>query len=135
MKDEGLLIEQAGDVQLEFVMLDPYIRKTLSYNKEKNNGEYSTVGMKRCADEQIIRAPDVYGIYKFRLFYQRQGLSLINENTQVSIRPYKHNEFPRFILAAYPYYTRQDLEGLLEVQCDCDDDWFCSFCLYLLICW
>ena len=40
--------------------------------------------------------PDVYGIYKFRLF---------NENTQVSIRPFKHDEFPRFILAAYPYYT------------------------------
>ena len=46
--------------------------------------------------------PDVYGIYKFRLFYQRQGLSLINENTQVSIRPFKHDEF---LLAAYPYYT------------------------------
>lgn len=47
----------------------------------------------------------MYGIYKFRLFYQRHGVSLINENTQVDIRPFKHNEFPRFILAAYPYYT------------------------------
>ena len=47
----------------------------------------------------------MYGIYKFRLFYQRHGVSLINENTQVDIRPFKHTEFPRFILAAYPYYT------------------------------
>ncbi|KAM7457302.1 hypothetical protein BLSTO_01945 [Blastocystis sp. subtype 1] len=85
----------ADDVQIEFVMLDPYVRKTLSYNATSNNGDYST----------IIRAPDVYSIYKFRLFYQRQGVSLINENTQVDIRPFKHNEFPRFILAAYPYYT------------------------------
>lgn len=57
-------------------------------------------------DDQIIHVPDVYGVYKFRLFYQRQGVSFINENTQVSIRPFKHNEFPRFILAAYPYYVK-----------------------------
>lgn len=38
-----MLDMQADDVQLEFVMLDPYIRKTLTYEKEKNNGDYSTV--------------------------------------------------------------------------------------------
>ena len=88
-------------------MLDPYIRKNLTYVEEHDNGDYSTVDRGREEDdEQIIHVPDVYGVYKFRLFYQRQGVSFINENTQVSIRPFKHNEFPRFILAAYPYYVK-----------------------------
>ena len=30
-------------MQIEFVMLDPYVRKTLSYNATSNNGDYSTV--------------------------------------------------------------------------------------------
>lgn len=85
----------ADDVQVELVMLDPYVRQTLSYNEQSNDGTFYTV----------IRAPDVYGIYKLRLFYQRQGISLIDRSDQVSIRPFKHNEYPRFILAAYPYYT------------------------------
>ncbi|KAK8826370.1 hypothetical protein WA538_001508 [Blastocystis sp. DL] len=86
---------RTDDMQVEFVMLDPYVRKNLTFVADQPDVDYSTV----------IKVPDVYGIYKFRLFYQRQGLSLINENTQVSIRPFKHDEFPRFILAAYPYYT------------------------------
>ncbi len=30
--------------------------------------------------------------------------SFLQVSTQVSIRPFKHNEFERFIFGAYPYY-------------------------------
>ena len=51
-----------------------------------------------------VQIPDVYGIYKFRVMYRRPGLSVISLNDQVSIRPYRHNEYERFIGAASPYY-------------------------------
>ncbi|KAK8814201.1 hypothetical protein WA158_008063 [Blastocystis sp. Blastoise] len=81
----------ATDIQLEFRMLDPYVR----INLEGENGHYHAQ----------FKIPDVYGIYKFRVMYRRLGYSVIESNTQVSVRPFRHNEFPRFIRAAFPYYT------------------------------
>lgn len=83
----------ANDVQLEFVMLDPYIRQGVT-NVNKN-GQY----------EIHFKIPDVYGVYKFRVMYRRPGYSTLSVEEQVSIRPYRHNEYERFIVAALPYYT------------------------------
>ena len=80
------------DVQLEFVMLDAYVRKTMTHDSK---GRFSVT----------IQAPDAYGIFKFRVMYRRVGLSTITLNTQVSLRPYKHDEYERFILSAFPYYA------------------------------
>eukprot|EP00968_Pinguiococcus_pyrenoidosus_P019391 scaffold2113_cov233-Pinguiococcus_pyrenoidosus.AAC.13 len=120
----------AEDVQLEFVMLDPYIRTTLTSDGEAHkppsgrppndhvsgDGKFSTSFM----------APDKYGIFKFKLLYRRPGLSTLHvEKVRppvdeiweegerrssrallvVSVRPFKHNEYERYITSAYPYYT------------------------------
>lgn len=82
----------ASDVQLEFVMLDAYVRTTMTHNGD---------GVFKAA----FKAPDVYGVYKFRVLYRRPGLSVVHHETQVSVRPYRHNEYDRFLVAAYPYYT------------------------------
>lgn len=79
-------------VQLEFVMLDPYYRVNLETDEP---GHFHT----------SFKIPDVHGIFKFRLHYRRPGLSVIDESTQVSVRPYRHNEYERFIPTAYPYYA------------------------------
>jgi len=84
----------AKDMQVEFVMLDPYIRKTME-----------------CADPSTglhvakFTSPDNYGIFKFRVMYRRPGYSTLHSETQVSIRPFKHNEYERFLSSAYPYYA------------------------------
>lgn len=52
-----------------------------------------------------IHVPDVYGVFKFVIDYRRKGWSTIHLEEQVPIRPYRHNEYERFLLAAYPYYT------------------------------
>lgn len=83
---------KANDMQMEFVMLDAYIRKTMTANDE---GKFVATFV----------APDNYGIFKFRVFYRRQGYSVLHAETQVSIRPFKHNEYDRFIPSAYPYYS------------------------------
>jgi len=84
----------APDVQLEFTMLDPYYRLNLTESPQ-GSGRY-------VRDFQV---PDVYGVYKFVIDYHRRGYSWLSLSQSVSIRPFRHDEFERFIWAAYPYYT------------------------------
>ncbi|CAG8677307.1 10463_t:CDS:2, partial [Cetraspora pellucida] len=86
------------DVQFEAIMLDPYIRKTLTpfpTSPEQQSRKY----------EAHIQLPDVYGVFTFKVNYKRSGYSYIEDSTVVAIRPFRHNEYPRYISAAYPYYT------------------------------
>lgn len=36
--------------------------------------------------------------------YRREGYTVLESDTQVSVRPFRHNEYERFIVPAYPYY-------------------------------
>jgi len=81
-----------NDVQLEFVMLDPYVRKALQRN---SHGVYSLT----------FKAPDVYGVFKFVVRYEKQGYSFLEISSVVPVHPFRHNEFERFIDVAYPYYA------------------------------
>ncbi|KAK9840322.1 hypothetical protein WJX74_007586 [Apatococcus lobatus] len=83
---------KADDVQLEFVMLHPYLRVNLAHN---NKGTFST----------RLSVPDVYGVFKFVLNYQRPGYSHLFVSEQAPVRPFKHDEYERFIPAAFPYYA------------------------------
>lgn len=83
-----------NDMQLEFVMLNPYIRKTMTCDAK--TGKHSA----------LFVAPDDYGVFKFRVLYRRlNGYNAIHSEDQVSLRPFKQNEYERFILAAAPYYV------------------------------
>ncbi|CAO3630802.1 unnamed protein product [Mucor hiemalis] len=88
---------EADDVQLEVIMLDPYIRTTLK--------QVPTQGESYGRFEANLRLPDVYGVFTFKVNYKRTGLTYILAEDQVSIRPFRHNEYPRFLTAAYPYYA------------------------------
>ncbi|KAL5788534.1 hypothetical protein ACOSP7_005483 [Xanthoceras sorbifolium] len=81
----------ANDVQVQFYMMSPYVLKTLSTDKK---GLYSTT----------FKVPDVYGVFQFKVEYQRLGYSSLSLSKQIPVRPYRHNEYDRFIPAAYPYY-------------------------------
>lgn len=78
-------------------MLDPYIRTTLK--------QVPTQGESYGRFEANLRLPDVYGVFTFKVNYKRTGLTYILAEDQVSIRPFRHNEYPRFLTAAYPYYA------------------------------
>jgi oligosaccharyltransferase complex subunit beta len=52
-----------------------------------------------------IKVPDVYGVFKWVLDYRRLGYSSIALSQQIPIRPFRHNEYERFIPQAYPYYA------------------------------
>ncbi|QDZ24928.1 dolichyl-diphosphooligosaccharide-protein glycosyltransferase [Chloropicon primus] len=90
-KQEWLPFE-GEDLQLEFTMLDPHLRKTFSKDAE---GTFVA---------EVV-APDVYGVFKFVVDYNSLGYSYIHVEEQVPIRPFRHDEYERFIAAAYPYYA------------------------------
>lgn len=82
---------KANDVQLEFVRIDPFVRTTL---KMVQAGLY----------EARFKIPDVYGVYQFKVDYDRVGFTHLYSTTQVSVRPLTHTQYERFIPSAYPYY-------------------------------
>ncbi|XP_044732580.1 dolichyl-diphosphooligosaccharide--protein glycosyltransferase 48 kDa subunit isoform X2 [Chrysoperla carnea] len=82
----------ANDIQLEFVRIDPFVRTTL---KHLSGGIY----------EARFKIPDVYGVYQFKVDYDRIGYTHLYNTTQVSVRPLEHTQYERFIPSAYPYYV------------------------------
>lgn len=82
----------ANDIQLEFVRIDPFVRVTL---KAIGGGRY----------QAKYKIPDVYGVYQFKIDYDRIGLTRLYSTTQVSVRPLEHTQYERFIPCAYPYYA------------------------------
>ncbi|KAJ2750102.1 oligosaccharyl transferase glycoprotein complex, beta subunit, partial [Coemansia nantahalensis] len=86
----------ADDVQFEAIMLDPYIRATL--NLTAASGSAATY-------RGAIRLPDRYGTFTFRVNYRRTGFSNVDVKDTVAIWPLRHDEYPRFLSAAYPYYA------------------------------
>jgi len=82
----------ADDVQLEFRMLDPYVRITLKHDAK---GNYHT----------SFKLPDVYGVFTFKIEYIRRGYGFLTSITRTPVRPFRHNEYERFIESAYPYYA------------------------------
>lgn len=83
---------QANDIQLEFVRIDPFVRTTL---KAIGGGRY----------QAQFKIPDVYGVYQFKVNYDRIGYTQLYSTTQVSVRPLTHTQYERFIPSAYPYYV------------------------------
>lgn len=79
-------------LQLEFIMLDPYVRTKLTPDSK---GTYKATFM----------LPDTYGVFTFKVHYEREGYTTIDLITRTPVRPYKHNEYERFIETAFPYYT------------------------------
>lgn len=80
----------ANDVQLEFVRIDPFIRTILVKQGNKYVAKF--------------KIPDVYGVFQFKVDYNRIGYTNLYSTTQVSVRPLEHTQYERFIPSAYPYY-------------------------------
>jgi oligosaccharyltransferase complex subunit beta len=82
----------ADDIQIEFAMLDPYQRRTFSGD---GRGTYAIKFM----------LPDQYGTFAFRVVYNRPGVSRLRVLDSVNVRPFRHDEYERFIVSAFPYYS------------------------------
>ena len=50
------------------------------------------------------QAPQKEGIYQFKIIYKKPGYNFVTLAERVTIRPYKHDQFERFLFVAYPYF-------------------------------
>ncbi|KAI0933539.1 hypothetical protein AcW1_005344 [Taiwanofungus camphoratus] len=82
------------DMQLEFTMLDPHIRTAL-LPVAGEPGKYSVT----------FRVPDRHGVFKFVIDYKRKGWTHLHSTTIVPVVPPRHDEYPRFLSPAWPYYA------------------------------
>jgi len=81
------------DMQMEFVRIDPFVRVTM-----ENAGGAGTMVAK-------FQVPDTYGVYQFKVNYQRLGFTRVSTADQISVIPLRHDQYERFISSAYPYYA------------------------------
>ncbi|KAH7914085.1 Dolichyl-diphosphooligosaccharide--protein glycosyltransferase subunit WBP1 [Hygrophoropsis aurantiaca] len=82
------------DLQLEFTMLDPHVRTTLPAVPSVP-GTYQVQ----------FRAPDRHGVFKFIIAWRRKGQTFLHSSTTVPVVPPRHDGYPRFLSAAWPYYA------------------------------
>ncbi|QRW00899.1 oligosaccharyltransferase complex subunit [Ceratobasidium sp. AG-Ba] len=82
------------DLQLDFTMLDPHVRVDLPAVKAEP-GVYRVQ----------FRAPDRHGVFKFIVDWRRKGHTYLESSTTVSVVPPRHDGYPRFLSAAWPYYA------------------------------
>ncbi|KIK59015.1 hypothetical protein GYMLUDRAFT_44753 [Collybiopsis luxurians FD-317 M1] len=82
------------DLQLEFTMLDPHVRTALPAVRGQA-GTYSTT----------FRAPDRHGVFRFVINHKRKGFTHLLYTTTVPVVPPRHDGYPRFLSAAWPYYA------------------------------
>lgn len=59
------------DVQMEFVRIDPFVRLPL-----KKNSKTGRFGID-------FKLPDVYGVFQFKMNYERLGWTFLSSSTQV----------------------------------------------------
>jgi len=88
---EGKWVPFTGkDVQVDYHRLDPFVRRTHG----NDNGILSTE----------FKLPDTYGVFQFRVNYNRIEYTSVELESQLSVRPLRHDQYERFISSAYPYY-------------------------------
>ncbi|KAJ9125623.1 hypothetical protein QFC22_000585 [Naganishia vaughanmartiniae] len=106
----------ANDIQLDFTMLDPHVRTTLHERALTADGQATEYDV-------TFKCPDRHGVFKFVLDYWRPGYTFIHEQSVVSVVPFRHDEYPRFIQGAWPFYTGAFLTSAVFLS-------FCSLWLY-----
>ncbi|KAK1927813.1 putative dolichyl-diphosphooligosaccharide--protein glycosyltransferase 48 kDa subunit precursor [Papiliotrema laurentii] len=89
---------EASDIQLDFTMLDPHYRKTLVVDPSLSTAHATTY-------KTGFTAPDRHGVFKFVVEYWRPGWSYIRTSDTASVVPLRHDEHPRFITGAWPFYS------------------------------
>lgn len=80
------VLDEDDNLQLEFIMLDPYYRLNLQFTETtQTDAVYST----------IFQLPDQHGMFTFSVEYNRPGLSYLKVNDVVPVRHLANDEYPR----------------------------------------
>ncbi len=93
------------DLQVSLVMLDPYVTMSLSAEPARTvlDAGAQTTSNATTRYSASFRLPDRHGVFTFHVDWKRQGWSYVKTKDTAPVRPFNHDEHPRFLSAAYPY--------------------------------
>ncbi|KIS67127.1 dolichyl-diphosphooligosaccharide-protein glycotransferase [Mycosarcoma maydis] len=99
------------DLQVSFKMLDPYITAHLA-PVDVDSTNSSCVGFNSTGASPAFtrfattfQLPDRHGVFSFILDFKRTGLSFLHAKDTAPLRPFNHDEYPRFLSSSWPYIT------------------------------
>ena len=92
--NERFIPENSADFQFELKMMNIQLRKS-----------FDSIDSDGCLNSKNIQLPGKPAIYTLQINYNRPGWSQLNHNEKLLVRPYRHDEFPRFLKVAIPYYA------------------------------
>ena len=94
-------------IQLDVTMLYAYERVNLlpSNSTTSKGAAASSKSRGTYVTPSGFRLPDVVGVFSLKVFLQRFGYSYLWEKKTISVVPFRHDEFPRFLFGSYPYYA------------------------------
>ncbi|TIA68352.1 hypothetical protein E3P92_04087 [Wallemia ichthyophaga] len=98
LSDENNQPFTTHSLQLDFTMLDPHIRAHVPPSHISEDGTSMVYKL-------TFRVPDRHGIFKFVVDWKRQGYSFIDEQMRTTVAPIRHDEHPRFLNHAWPFYS------------------------------
>ncbi|PWY98953.1 Dolichyl-diphosphooligosaccharide-protein glycosyltransferase 48kDa subunit [Testicularia cyperi] len=99
------------DLQVEFRMLDPYITSHLTLDDSVNATTRADPLVDPAASETqavskystTFQIPDRHGVFHFNLNFKRHGLTFLTSKDTAPVRPFNHDEHPRFLSSSWPY--------------------------------
>lgn len=83
-----------SDFQFELKMMNIQLRKSFD----------STLDADGCLTATNIQLPSKPAVYTLRISHNRPGWSQLAFEERILVRPFRHDEFPRFLPVAFPYY-------------------------------
>lgn len=92
--NERFIPENVSDFQFELKMMNIQLRKS-----------FDSIDSDGCLNAKNIQLPGKPAIYTLQINHNRPGWSQLNHNERLLVRPYRHDEFPRFLQVAVPYYV------------------------------
>lgn len=81
--------------QVELKMLDVFVRKALTAEKVASGHTRLTT---------TVRLPDRHGVFTVSVRLRHVGTDFVDATKTISVTPPRHDEYPRFIPGAGPYY-------------------------------
>ena len=103
------------DLQLEVTMLDPHLRVPLLPTSAVPAGLEGKVRMGRSAADggtattysATFKLPDRHGVFALIVDHRRadSAQTHLRVRDQISITPLRNDEYPRFIVGAWPFYA------------------------------
>ncbi|TKY88552.1 hypothetical protein EX895_002541 [Sporisorium graminicola] len=104
--------DQTLDLQVSFNMLDPYITAHLTPVDAGNFTHISPSSATAAGEskaftrfETTFQVPDRHGVFTFHLNFKRAGLTFVEAKDTAPVRPFNHDEYPRFLSSSWPYIT------------------------------